>query len=134
MAKKIRLIDEEGTTTTTTDTNTTEVSVPGLDGAQMMKYAEAIDWKLWEILKLLRAQVGAVSLLLVAVVRRVVIHRSARLLADAQGLPGLCHLLPCNVVDYLAKALDEAEKGRGCNWRGRGVYVVRPCGAFTHQR
>ena len=57
MAKKIRLIDEEGTTETT-DANTTEVSVPGLDGPQMMKYAEAIDWKLWEILKILRAQVG----------------------------------------------------------------------------
>jgi len=57
MAKKIRLIDEEGTTETT-DTTTPVVSVPGLDGAQMMKYAEAIDWKLWEILKLLRAQVG----------------------------------------------------------------------------
>jgi hypothetical protein len=61
MAKKIRLIDEEVATTegTSATENSVQVtSVPGLDGAQMMKYAEAIDWKLWEILKLLRAQVG----------------------------------------------------------------------------
>jgi hypothetical protein len=61
MAKKIRLIDDEVATTEGTPVTEDEAqvtSVPGLDGAQMMKYAEAIDWKLWEILKLLRAQVG----------------------------------------------------------------------------
>lgn len=52
--KKIRLTDVEAET---------EIDVPAvtsapveLDNAFWQKYAEAIDWKLWEILKLLRAQ------------------------------------------------------------------------------
>ena len=52
MAKKIRLVDEpeseEGVTASQIDDATMD---------KFMKYAEAIDWKLWEILKLLRSQV-----------------------------------------------------------------------------
>ena len=50
MAKKIRLIDDE--------VEQMEDSTSGLSSSQteqLMKYAEAIDWKLWEILKILRA-------------------------------------------------------------------------------
>ena len=50
MAKKIRLIDDE--------VEELESSGEGLSSSQteqLMKYAEAIDWKLWEILKILRA-------------------------------------------------------------------------------
>jgi hypothetical protein len=39
----------------------TEVPSMEMNGetiAQLMKYAEAIDWKLWEILKLMRKQAG----------------------------------------------------------------------------
>tara|TARA_B100001057_G_scaffold478078_1_gene548104 strand:+ start:3223 stop:3396 length:174 start_codon:yes stop_codon:yes gene_type:complete len=53
MAKKIRLMDEpeakdgmEGT----------EIDDANQD--KFLKYAEAIDWKLWEILKLMRKQAG----------------------------------------------------------------------------
>lgn len=56
MTKKIRLIDEEPVAV--------EETAPAAGGAftpeqveQLMKYAEAIDWKMWEILKLLRSQV-----------------------------------------------------------------------------
>jgi len=59
MAKKIRLIDDEATTETSAEASTaTSAAVSNIDGDKMMKYAEAIDWKLWEILKLLRNQVG----------------------------------------------------------------------------
>lgn len=59
MAKKIRLIDDEANTDTTVEATTTaSAAVSNIDGDKMMKYAEAIDWKLWEILKLLRNQVG----------------------------------------------------------------------------
>jgi hypothetical protein len=58
MAKKIRLIDEDNASSESETTSTASATIPGLDGEQMMKYAEAIDWKLWEILKLLRSQVG----------------------------------------------------------------------------
>lgn len=51
MTKKIRLIDEPETKT---ESNVTE----SLDNEQLMKYLEAIDWKLWEILKLARNHVG----------------------------------------------------------------------------
>ncbi len=47
MAKKIRLIDD-GTETETGSVFTAE------DVKQLMKFAEAIDWKLWELLKLVR--------------------------------------------------------------------------------
>jgi hypothetical protein len=50
--KKIRLTDVEAEADVPA-----EASVPTqLDSAFWQKYAEAIDWKLWEILKLLRAQ------------------------------------------------------------------------------
>jgi len=50
--KKIRLTDVEVEAETPVVT-----SAPvELDNAFWQKYAEAIDWKLWEILKLLRAQ------------------------------------------------------------------------------
>jgi len=57
MAKKIRLMDEPDKTTEegviskdiTMDSETIE---------KFMKYAEAMDWKLWEILKILRKQTG----------------------------------------------------------------------------
>lgn len=46
MAKKIRLIEE--------DTETAEVRDINVDVEKLMKYIEAIDWKLWELLKLER--------------------------------------------------------------------------------
>ena len=63
MAKKIRLIDEQTEEVQDGDSVTTQ-SAPVVAGGlnpeqveQMMKYAEAIDWKLWEILKLLRSKI-----------------------------------------------------------------------------
>lgn len=54
MAKKIRLMDEpeaeEGL-------KSEELS-SSPDMERLMKYAEQIDWKLWEILKLMRKQAG----------------------------------------------------------------------------
>jgi hypothetical protein len=53
MAKKIRLVDEPE--------SKLWVTASQIDDATMdkfMKYAEAIDWKLWEILKILRKQTG----------------------------------------------------------------------------
>lgn len=58
MTKKIRLMDEEA------KTSETGVADAPVDGAvaddvykkQLMKYLEAIDWKLWEMLKLMRAE------------------------------------------------------------------------------
>ncbi len=59
MAKKIRLVDGEPVE----DNAAVDPSVPVSgevftpeQAAQLMKYAEAIDWKLWEILKILRTQ------------------------------------------------------------------------------
>ena len=58
--KKIRLTDVADVADvveTTTPTEAPSESVgSGVDAKFWMKYAEAIDWKLWEILKLLRAQ------------------------------------------------------------------------------
>jgi hypothetical protein len=54
MTKKIRLIDEE----TTTEASAADSTSTGLDNEQVMKYLEAIDWKLWEILKLARKVTG----------------------------------------------------------------------------
>ena len=59
MAKKIRLMDEpdkpeEGTTAT----EVTSMEMNSETIAQFLKYAEAIDWKLWEILKLMRKEAG----------------------------------------------------------------------------
>ena len=48
MTKKIRLIDEEPTTAT--------VKVEeSIDNEKLMGFLEAIDWKLWEMLKLMKA-------------------------------------------------------------------------------
>jgi len=60
MAKKIRLIDDETAEVTENDTVSTQPVSNGLSTEQveqLMKYAEAIDWKLWEILKLLRSKI-----------------------------------------------------------------------------
>lgn len=46
MAKKIRLIEE--------DTETKETTNVDVDVEKLMKFIEAIDWKLWELLKLER--------------------------------------------------------------------------------
>ena len=63
MVKKVRLIDDE--VTTVAEDTESSVEAPETTGSgtfsaeekeQLMKYAEAIDWKLWEILKLLRTQ------------------------------------------------------------------------------
>ncbi len=49
MTKKIRLIDEE-------PAEETQAPVASnLDTEKLMKFLEAIDWKLWEMLKLMRA-------------------------------------------------------------------------------
>lgn len=53
MTKKIRLIDEEETTETSESKEQ-----PVLDNAQVMKYLEAIDWKLWELLKVAKKVAG----------------------------------------------------------------------------
>jgi|TARA_B110000444_G_C18747933_1_gene551249 hypothetical protein len=57
MTKKIRLMEEESTTDTveeTVDTSTSTTLPESSDMVvrQLMKYLEAIDWKLWEILKI----------------------------------------------------------------------------------
>ena len=54
MVKKVRLLDEETTTETVEPTVTGE----SLDTEKLMKFLEAIDWKLWELLKLERAKAG----------------------------------------------------------------------------
>lgn len=59
MTKKIRLIDEEQETQapTAAPLDVSSVSVnPATDLTikQLMKYLEAIDWKLWEMLKLMK--------------------------------------------------------------------------------
>lgn len=56
MPKKIRLIDEEESTTTEATTEGNATSAGAIDPEQLMKYMEAIDWKLWEMLKLMREQ------------------------------------------------------------------------------
>ena len=48
MTKKIRLIDEEDQATTT--------SASSVDNEKLMQFLEAIDWKLWEMLKIMKAQ------------------------------------------------------------------------------
>ena len=51
MTKKIRLIDEEPVEETKS-----APSAGNLDTEKLMKFLEAMDWKLWEMLKLMRAQ------------------------------------------------------------------------------
>jgi hypothetical protein len=53
MTKKIRLIDEPDA-----DGGTTTEATGGVDNEQLMKYLEAIDWKMWELLKLAREVTG----------------------------------------------------------------------------
>ena len=61
MTKKIRLMDETGEEMSvdnkTDETSSIESSI-GSDIVvkQLMKYLEAIDWKLWEMLKLMKAE------------------------------------------------------------------------------
>jgi hypothetical protein len=63
MTKKIRLTEEESTTDTeeTVDMSVDASSVESSDIVvrQLMKYLEAIDWKLWEILKIQKKLVEA---------------------------------------------------------------------------
>ena len=60
MTKKIRLIDDGviSDTENNATTNAPPDSTETVQIAQMLKYAEAIDWKLWEILKILKQQTG----------------------------------------------------------------------------
>jgi len=54
MTKKIRLIDEEATTADSTTTGGA-AAFTAEDVERLMKYAEQIDWKLWELLKIARS-------------------------------------------------------------------------------
>ena len=58
MATKIRLTGEDPAAEAAQPTPTPAAAMLGADATtqQMLKYAEAIDWKLWEILKILRKQ------------------------------------------------------------------------------
>lgn len=63
MAIKIRLSGDDTVTATPAaqTVSDTSIAAPAPSSAQadqLMKYAEAIDWKLWEILKLLRKHTG----------------------------------------------------------------------------
>ena len=58
MPKKIRLMDDATATATAPETTDSAVSAPSVDKQTvetMMKYLEAIDWKLWEMLKIRKA-------------------------------------------------------------------------------
>lgn len=56
MVKKVRLLDDDDATTVA---ETAEAgSASNIDAEQLMKYLEAIDWKLWELLKLARKHTG----------------------------------------------------------------------------
>lgn len=52
MTKKIRLIDEPDGEKTATEVSTA-------DSQQLLKYLEAIDWKLWELLKIAKEVSGS---------------------------------------------------------------------------
>lgn len=54
MVKKVRLLDE--TDATATEAPVTPVGDNTIDAEKLMKFLEAIDWKLWEMLKLARKQ------------------------------------------------------------------------------
>jgi len=60
MTKKIRLVDEGDISDTENNVKTKapSASTETVHITQMLKYAEAIDWKLWEILKILKHQTG----------------------------------------------------------------------------
>ena len=53
MVKKVRLLDEEESTN---EAPATPVGDNTIDAEKLMKFLEAIDWKLWEMLKLARKQ------------------------------------------------------------------------------
>lgn len=55
MTKKIRLIDEEATTAADSATAGAAAAFTAEDVERLMKYAEQIDWKLWELLKIARS-------------------------------------------------------------------------------
>ena len=62
MAKKIRLIDEEATSEAVegaTEATSGNVAFSAEDVERLMKYAEQIDWKLWELLKIARTMSGS---------------------------------------------------------------------------
>ncbi len=48
MVKKVRLLDEEESTN---EASATPVGDNTIDAEKLMKFLEAIDWKLWEMLK-----------------------------------------------------------------------------------
>ena len=60
MTKKIRLMDESTVSTDAAKVEITDVkhtnAVNELTIKQLMKYLEAIDWKLWEMLKIMKAE------------------------------------------------------------------------------
>jgi hypothetical protein len=62
MTKKIRLMDDGTDNAVPTEAEATEsLSNETIDNAtvtQLMKYIEAIDWKLWEMLKIMKANDG----------------------------------------------------------------------------
>jgi hypothetical protein len=62
MAKKIRLIgdDVENTSTDTPEDDTINSGFTRDEINQIMKTAEAIDWKLWELLKFARKYEAAI--------------------------------------------------------------------------
>ena len=53
--KKVRLLDEEDAVEQSTDAPATS-SASDIDAEKLMKFLEAIDWKLWEMLKIMRKQ------------------------------------------------------------------------------
>ncbi|MDA9992174.1 hypothetical protein N9E03_00660 [bacterium] len=60
MTKKIRLMDD-GTDNAAPTEATESLSNETIDNAtvtQLMKFIEAIDWKLWEMLKIMKANDG----------------------------------------------------------------------------
>ena len=62
MTKKIRLIDEDAETTPTAaapaTTATGNSALTASDVEKLLDFAEKIDWKLWELLKLARKDAG----------------------------------------------------------------------------
>ena len=53
MVKKVRLLDEAPATEEVTTTPLTDGTI---DAEKLMKFLEAIDWKLWEMLKIMKKQ------------------------------------------------------------------------------
>jgi hypothetical protein len=58
MVKKVRLLDDDTTTAVAEEVTSTTNTTTELDTEKLMKFLEAIDWKLWELLKLERAKAG----------------------------------------------------------------------------